>query len=211
MSNHLPLLALALVLAGTAHATGTGEPPDVIAPDLDSATPVPVEETTSVPSIFPAIGSLFTSITAGQHALASERGPLADDAYGEFGLGFRFTERLSLTLNGSRTESGQAGIPVDIDGLRFDSRWHIRTRDAWQPWMAAGIAAQHIKTAGINAGETLLTAGIGVFRHIGGPFALHLEWRTAYSLDNGSWDQLAGLGLSVAFGGNYPASRPGNH
>lgn len=211
MFIHLSLPALALVLAGTAHATGTGEQPDGVAPGLESATPVPIEDSTSAPPVFPAIGSLFTSITAGQHALASERGPLADDIYGEFGLGFRFTERLSLTLSGSRTESGQAGTPVDIDALRLDSRWHIRTRDGWQPWMAAGIAAQHIKTAGIDDDETLLTAGIGVFRHVGGPFALHLEWRTAYSLDNESWDQLTGLGLSVAFGGNYPGNHPDNH
>lgn len=211
MFNDVPLLTLALLLAGTAHATETDEQPDVIALDLESATSVLIEEPASIPAVFPAIGSLFTSITAGHHALASERGPLSDDVYGEFGLGFRFTERLSLTLNGSRTGSGQAGTPVDIDGLRFDARWHIRTRDGWQPWMAAGIAAQHIKTADIDAGESLLTAGTGVFRHVGGPFALHLEWRATYSLDNESWDHLAGLGLSVAFGGNYPGNHPGNH
>lgn len=189
MLNHAPvlpasLLAWAFALAGTAHAAGT-----------DALT-------------FPAAGSLFTSITVGHHAPDSGRGLLANDLYGEFGLGFRFTERLSLSLNGSRTESEQMGNPVDIDGLRFDSRWHIRTQDAWQPWIAVGVADQRIKTAGIDAGETLLTAGMGLLRHVGGPVALHLEWRATYSLDNNYWDHLAGIGLTVAFGGNPPASTP---
>lgn len=216
MLSHVPvlsasLLALAFALAGTAHAAGTDEKPEVIAQDQESADHAPGTSPTRAQPTFPPAGSLFTSITIGHHALASERGPLADEVYGEFGLGFRFTERLSLSLNGSRTESEQAGNPVDIDGLRFDSRWHLRTPDTWQPWIAVGVADQRIKTAGTDAGETLLTAGLGLFRHIGGPFALHLEWRAAYSLDHESLDHLAGLGLSVAFGGNYHGNHSGNH
>lgn len=184
MLNSGPVIAFVFAVAGTAHAAA-----------MDARD-------------FPATGSLFTSLTAGHHALASERGQLADDIYGEFGLGFRFTERLALTLSGSRTESAQAGNPVDIDGLRLDSRWYLQTMDAWQPWVTAGIADQHVKTAGTDAGEILLTAGMGLLRHARGPLALHVEWRATYSLDNNYWDHLAGIGLTVAFGGNPPVSTP---
>lgn len=207
MLNPALLLALALTLASTAHAAGTDDSPGTIAPDREPASHDQAETPTALQPAFPPTGSLFASITAGHHALASERGQLTDHVYGEFGLGFRFTERISLSLNGSRTDSEQGGAPVDIDGLRLDSRWHLRTPDAWRPWIAAGVADQRIKTSGTDADETLLTVGMGVFRPVGGPFALHLEWRAAYSLDNKYWDHLAGFGLSVAFGGNYP----GNH
>lgn len=152
-------------------------------------------------NVLPATGSLFASLTVSQHGLDTDRGPLADDSQSAFGLGFRYTDRLAVELTGGRTETSLGVSPVDIDTLRLDSLWFFDPAGGWQPWFAAGVTDQRLKSGGTDARETLLGAGMGVFRHLGGPFGLRLQWRTGWSLDEEDWDHLTGIGLTVAFGG----------
>lgn len=152
----------------------------------------------------PKSQSLFISVMTGEQYFDATAG-LADDRYASAGIGYRLGDRHSVEMIAGRSDTTTvpAGLSANADTRRIDMLWHYFRGTPWQPYVLTGFGQDEYTSATRDTRGTFANGGVGIFRHLAGPFLLRAEARALYSFDRNAWHGVAAMGLTCAFGGDY--------
>ncbi|WP_111497027.1 OmpA family protein [Marinobacter bohaiensis] len=125
------------------------------------------------------------------------------DTYGG-GIEYRFLPRWAIEAVYSRGDADRKYISgsSDFDDYRLDGLYYFGDPDeTWNPYLATGAGHTEFESVGSGiAGETRLNLGGGIRYNISELISLRGDVREFYSLDEESFDTLASVGMSFAFG-----------
>jgi OOP family OmpA-OmpF porin len=136
------------------------------------------------------------------------------DTYG-LGFEFRFAPRWSTELTWNRAtpdrDSGDPGSS-DFDSYRVDGLYYFADpADALNPYVSAGVGRAHfgggpdIDTKGTDHDETRVNVGLGLRYSLTERVSVRGDLRGFHGIDESTYDGLASLGLSLAFGSGAAA------
>lgn len=138
---------------------------------------------------------------------------------GTFGLGveFRFLPRWAVEAVYSRGDADRKYVPGDseFDEYRIDGRYYFADpQEAWNPYVSLGAGRAEFGgeappfTAGTDHDETRVNVGAGVRYNINQSVSLRGDLREFHGIDESTFDTMASLGLSVAFGRTVGSAAP---
>ncbi|WP_404365452.1 OmpA family protein [Marinobacter sp.] len=136
-----------------------------------------------------------------------------------FGVGaeYRFLPRWAVELVGSHGDADRKyrSGRNDFDSVRLDGIYYLANpTETWNPYVSAGVGHMDfdgdpgINTLGTNHDETRVNVGVGMRYNINERLSLRGDLREFHGVDESTWDTLATLGLSVAFGRKVEKQAP---
>ncbi len=122
------------------------------------------------------------------------------------GLGYALDKNWTLEVVASSYDTWNTNSNnnlADIDGrqYRLDALYNIDTESLWRPYVAFGVGDQKQKlNKTTSTRDTLLNAGVGAKRSLGGNWEFRTDIRAFNSLDEEYTDLAVNAGISYLFG-----------
>jgi OOP family OmpA-OmpF porin len=140
----------------------------------------------------------------------TERG-LDDETTYIIGGEYRYNDNWAAELRylESSPDGKVAADDTDVSQYYIDALYYLQPADArWQPYALLGLGHADYDGKLSDSTETQANAGFGVRYSLSDSWSLRGDLRGLYGFDDGTWDSLASIGISYAFGGKKAAPAP---
>ncbi|MDX1695804.1 MAG: OmpA family protein [Ketobacteraceae bacterium] len=154
-------------------------------------------------------GQVYINPAVGYMTFDSDRS-LDDTGLGALGLEYQFHEHWGVEILGlSGNPDHDVVGDIDLEAYRLDGLFYLGNMGKLKPYLAAGVGKAQFEFSFDDYEEDQYNLGGGVRYLINNAISARADLRAVHGDDNSTWDALATIGLSYAFGGSSkPAPAP---